>query len=998
MEDASRQEPAAAHGADRDLYDEYLDACLAGEAVDPAAFLARHDCDDADLLVQLRALYASQERARQPSVSPRPPEPLPERIGRYTIRRLLGEGGMGHVYLAEDERLGREVALKVMRAALGGTEVFERRFEREARAVAKLQHPNIVRIHELGTDGPLRFIAMERVEGRSLDAILAEGRPALDDALRWGSELARALAYAHAHGVVHRDVKPSNVMIRPTGEAVLLDFGMVHLTDLDETRLTQTFAGSPGYAAPEQIQNGTIDERTDVYALGVTLYECLTGTLPFPGSDLILVFRRVLTEPPPSIRIQVPDAPRGLDLVIQTCLEKRPADRYADGIALAEDLLAVRSGETVAARRPGWVRRAARFARRRPAVAAMAGTVVLALMGFAGWLAVDAAHRADLRRQRARQAVERALALVESFRRSIPDDHELEQRIQLLKGRTAEAWVDEAADEEYEILLDERDGRRAKTASMVADIHALLIQAQRDDNDVQRLDEVRARLALEQRRVAVAQGDVPLARHFDELVRRHDPEGLVTGGLDEPGRLRFQSTPRGAQVHLWRMEEHRDLVPGGDRRWVPVPHRGSDPHVTPGETLLRVVQAAPGFSEDTLIRSVDGHPAHGVLLAAEDRGEVRRGDHLVRIDDDDRIVLSEDVPMPTSQARRFEFRRGDQGIVVRAQRPPVALIQPRRLLETPGCSVEVLRGERGWVVEQVEVPLVAWPTATPLPVGSFSACGNADATWQAIAPGRYLARMSMPGRTTVRYAFRLRAGEEVNVDLVLPPADAAPPGFVFLSSHRAPCWIMAHEVTARQYLEFLRDPATRAAIDAAGAPLYYPRAAGESEEGGRLPWRRGEAFTVPEDFALDWPILGVSWTDAMAYARWRSRREGRTYRLPTWDEWGRAAGAYDGREYVCGMTVREKWIASCFSRPRALPANVLSYPIDESPLGVYDMAGNALEWCDHWFDENRGFRQLVGNSWGHRVSGANRIFGGLGKSADRADYDNGFRLVLDTDG
>jgi serine/threonine protein kinase len=282
---------------DESAYDAYLDACLAGDAEAPDVFCARHPSLTAAVRAQIeschRALVANDADT---AANDAPPF---ERLGDFRLERRLGAGGMGVVYLAEQVSLGRPIALKVLRPELAGSAVAAERLRREALAVARLRHPNIVSVHAVGEDRSVRYVAMEFVPGRTLADHLSDaattGEPLpVAQLLEWCGQIARALACAHGHGEVHRAETPSNVRIARAGRAMLLDFGLARLSEITEATLTRTFAGSPRYAAPEQLAGAEVDGRADVYALGATLYHALTGRVPNAGNSLEEIVRRAL--------------------------------------------------------------------------------------------------------------------------------------------------------------------------------------------------------------------------------------------------------------------------------------------------------------------------------------------------------------------------------------------------------------------------------------------------------------------------------------------------------------------------------------------------------------------------------------------------------------------------------------------------------------------------------------------------------------------------------
>jgi eukaryotic-like serine/threonine-protein kinase len=272
-------------------------------------------------------------------------EAVPEKIGRYEIRRELGRGMMGVVYEAKDPALNRVVALKVIRLlfATSGEEkdAFERRFLSEARIAASLSHPGIVVVHEVDRDPEtgVLFIALERLEGEPLSRILADNRrPPWRQAISIVGRVAEALGYAHGRGVVHRDVKPANIMRLPSGEPKIMDFGLAKQAQGQELTGTGHFVGTPLYMAPEQVLGLPIDGRTDLFSLGAVAYTLVTGQKPFAAESVPRIMAKVAHQHPPPPSSLVPDLPPAVDYVIGRAMAKAPIDRYPHGQAMAEDI------------------------------------------------------------------------------------------------------------------------------------------------------------------------------------------------------------------------------------------------------------------------------------------------------------------------------------------------------------------------------------------------------------------------------------------------------------------------------------------------------------------------------------------------------------------------------------------------------------------------------------------------------------------------------------
>jgi serine/threonine-protein kinase len=266
-------------------------------------------------------------------------------LGPYQIMGLLGAGGMGQVYRAYDPRLEREVAIKVLAATHAQEPGYLERFRREARAVAQLNHPHIVQVYDFGEQGDLTYLVMPLIANGTLrDRLAQQGALPLPEALSLFEQLAAALQYAHARGLIHRDVKPANVLLSAEGGAMLTDFGIVRLTHRapEATTLTNdgAFVGSPAYAAPEMVLGEAVDQRVDIYALGVSLFQMLTGRLPFvaPLSVSLLVMQ--VQQQPPRPRSLNPSIPPAVEAVILQALAKAPAERHQSMAAFAAALRA----------------------------------------------------------------------------------------------------------------------------------------------------------------------------------------------------------------------------------------------------------------------------------------------------------------------------------------------------------------------------------------------------------------------------------------------------------------------------------------------------------------------------------------------------------------------------------------------------------------------------------------------------------------------------------
>jgi predicted Ser/Thr protein kinase len=265
--------------------------------------------------------------------------------GRYELKSVLGHGGMAQVYLGTDRVLGRQIAVKVLGHQFARDSSFVARFRREAQSAASLNHPNVVSVFDTGSDDGTHFIVMEYVQGKTLSQLIREGGPLLPErAAEIAASAAQALGFAHRAGIVHRDVKPGNIMLTPSGDVKVMDFGIARATASESLTQTATVLGTATYFSPEQAQGDAVDARSDLYSLGVVLYEMLTGHPPFAADTAVsIAYKHVKEDPVPPSRLN-PDVPADLDAIVLKCLAKNPANRYQKAQELLADIERFQAG------------------------------------------------------------------------------------------------------------------------------------------------------------------------------------------------------------------------------------------------------------------------------------------------------------------------------------------------------------------------------------------------------------------------------------------------------------------------------------------------------------------------------------------------------------------------------------------------------------------------------------------------------------------------------
>jgi formylglycine-generating enzyme required for sulfatase activity len=866
--------------------------------------------------------------------------------GRLIRIKRLGRGGMGEVWQAWDKTLRRVVAVKYL---LEAAEEDRRRFLREAQVAAGLEHDRILPVYEVGEDDRGPRIVTKFIEGQTLDLAslsLRQKAAAVRDA-------ALAIAYAHRKGVVHRDIKPQNIMVEDSsGEnprIYVLDFGLARQSSAHSSlSASGVIVGTPQYMPPEQAQGRPeqVDARSDVYGLGAVLYRLLTGVPPFTGDDPSRVLYRVVHEEPLPPRRIDPTLPRDLETITIKCLEKDKARRYSSAQDLADDLNRWLEGESILATRASLGARLAKKARKYPGVSTLLGLLLLVLAAVSAiWIREKARLDAEI------NALVRDAALHES-RRHYDDAVKCLQAI--LAKDPSQTWASVRI-REQELLRDqdrrqrEIEAKRSQARELLASVDPLLA----------RYDRIHAELPKLQAGVETLEKETPPHASVEE------------------------------KRPLWTARVARDRL---------IHERTSVFH----EVTTRLLQAfgfgvdpESGQARERLVRLYWDR-----FLDAErsnDRKDMTMWEGLVRLYDDPEKTYGQKLAAPG----RLSLDSKPSGAVVYLFRYESG--EDRRWLPKP-CGPRGQKVEGGSKVESSS-------SAYPLLVGSENRLGTTPLRDIELPQGSYLLLIVKDGYADTRFPVFVTRDLQVQQVVELHASERIGQGFVYVSAgtfrmggdpdafgagpHRivrmsAGFFISKVEVTMEEYRLFIEDLHKSEGASAAFArlPRHEARRFFLLRPGGEVRMSRPET--------AQHAAFGISWNDAQAYCTWRTTKEtGKAkYRLPTEAEWELSARGVDGRTYVWGDDFDWTWAKTAKSRKDVMqPEPIAGFPFDESPYGVLDMTGSAGEFCQDEYEGNPRLCVVRGGAWSASQPTILRAAYRDGWNRDQTAVYLGFRII-----
>ncbi len=924
-----------------------------------------------------------------------PPEPgaTPSRLGHYEILGELGHGGMGVVYRAGDTRLGRQVALKVLLHAGFASKELVERFYREARAAATLEHPGIVQIYDVGEAGGRPYYTMQLLAGRGLDEAIHDHEVSLKEIVDVVRQLAEALRYAHGRGILHRDIKPRNVVVhREDGRVVakLVDFGLAKFVedelspssvDAEKSVLTLTktgqLLGTPAYMSPEQVAGAKdVDGRADLYSLGASLYEALTGGPPFLCATLADLLESIQNEDPVPPRRRNGDVDEDLQTICLKCLHKDPKDRYPSAADLAEDCGRWLAGEPIQARPLGTIARVWRRARRNKAVAVPVAIASVVVLGAVLWLAGT------------------GIARRVNYARGIA---EAEQHLAARRWGDAAASARWAADAEPRDL-NAQDLLHQALSGEATDLgRAALLRYRRHRDEAEHLagkakeaERLEKAAGLEERPVRKAQ-----RWRVEEALRA---EETSRESVWSESVLRFTEA-------LTHWKEQVDARAGlGELYWDRFRRADETRDATAMNSYRLLVEEFGGEAYRALLRGEREVKVRFLLPPGAEEGDVEAWLYRYERKGVPPVLL----PVP------FEVERGTTIAAGRlAEDPafgrPVPLARAEEAEIVAGVREESVYGLDGGERNRV---ILGQAKGDGAPFG----LGRPYIQFGTRLPrGTYLLHIPAGGgRCEVRYPFEIARDMEwteaceIESGALPPPLPAMPPCTGGPKGRPAWCFICASpfrasgdpkagqsperdaavlrapkegtagyflsrfEVTSAMYLEYLND---RAWHDAEAALRRTPRSESTASEKS-LYWKPDAQGNLTLGWGGESPATSICWDDAEDYCKWATQRAGQgtwVFELPTEDEWEKAARGVDGRYFPWGDSFDPSFCKMGDARVGEMdygqPEKFGLFPIDESPYGIRDLGGGVEEWVADLGGPDGNWRTGKGGGGGLSPSG-----------------------------